>query len=60
MCNKKLNPIVTELFNRGSKPKNYLAFVTQSYSAELQKYWTKFHALFYYENFEQTRTWTNY
>ena len=29
-CNKKLNPIVTELFIRGRKLKIYLVFVAQS------------------------------
>ena len=31
LSNKKLNPIVTELFIRGRKLKIYLAFITQSY-----------------------------
>ena len=33
LSNKKLNPIVTELFIRGGKFKIYLAFITQSYFA---------------------------
>ena len=31
ISNKKLNPIVTELFVRGTKLKSSLVFVTQSY-----------------------------
>ena len=31
IVNKKLNPIVTELFIRGRKLNNSLAFITQSY-----------------------------
>ena len=31
LSNKKLNPIVTELFIRGRKLKIYFAFITQSY-----------------------------
>ena len=31
LSNKKLNPIVTELFIRGRTLKIYLAFITQSY-----------------------------
>ena len=33
LSNKKLNPIVTELFIRGRKLNIYLAFITQSYFA---------------------------
>ena len=31
LCNKKLNPIVIELFIRGRKLNIYLVFITQSY-----------------------------
>ena len=31
LCNKKLNPIVTELFVRGKKLNISLVFITQSY-----------------------------
>ena len=31
LSNKKLNPIVTELFTRGRKQSNSLVFITQSY-----------------------------
>ena len=33
LSNKKLNPIVTELFIRGRKLNIYFAFITQSYFA---------------------------
>ena len=33
LSNKKVNPIVTELFIRGRKLKIYLVFITQSYFA---------------------------
>ena len=33
LSNKKLNPIVTELFIRGRKLNIYLVFITQSYFA---------------------------
>ena len=33
LCNKKLNPIVTELFNRGRKLSIFLVFMKQSYFA---------------------------
>ena len=33
LCNKKLNPIVTELFIKGRKINISLAFITQSYFA---------------------------
>ena len=33
LSNKKLNPIVTELFIRGRKSKVYLVFITQAYFA---------------------------
>ena len=33
VSNKKLNPIVTELFIRGTKLNIYLVFITQSYFA---------------------------
>ena len=34
LSNKKLNPIVTELFIRGRKLNNSLVFITQSYFAD--------------------------
>ena len=33
LCNKKLNPIVTELFMKGRKLNISLVFITQSYFA---------------------------
>ena len=33
LINKKLNPIITELFIRGRKPNISVAFITQSYFA---------------------------
>ena len=43
--NKKLNPVVTELFVRVRKLNISIAFITQSYFKV-----TKFYTLFYYEN----------
>ena len=57
---KKLNLIVTELFIRGKKLNISLVFNTQSYLAAPEKCYTKFYALFYYENSKQTRTSTNF
>ena len=56
LSNKKLNPIVTELFIRGRKLNISLVFITQCCS---QKYQTKFYALFYRENSKQKRTSTS-
>ena len=47
LSNKKLNPIVTELFIRDRKLNISLAFITQSSFAAPKKYWTKFYGLFY-------------
>ena len=33
LCNKKLNPIVSELFIRGRKLNIFLVFITESYFA---------------------------
>ena len=49
LSNKKLNPIVTELFIRGRKLNIYLAFITQSYFAVILY---SNYALFDYENFK--------
>ena len=38
LSNKNLNPIVTELFNRGTKLKTSLVFITQSYFAVPNKF----------------------
>ena len=48
LSNKKLNPIVPELFIRSRKLNISLIFITQSYFAV--KYQTKFNTLFCYEN----------
>ena len=53
--NKKLNPIVNELFITGRKLCISLVFKTKSYFAIPKKYYTKFYTLFYYENFKQSR-----
>ena len=49
LSNKKLNPIVTELFIRGRKLDISLVFIKQSYFA-VRRIITLNHALFYYEN----------
>ena len=58
--NKKLNPIVTELFIRGRK----ITFLPCFYYTVLfgcsQKYQTKFNSLFCYENSIQKRTSRNW
>ena len=56
--NKKLNPTVTKLFIRGRKINISLVFITQS-CFTVQKNWTKFYTLCYYENSRQTRTSAN-
>ena len=60
LSNKKLNLVVTELFIRCRKLKISLVFITQSCFAVAKKYYTKFYALFYYENSKQTRASTNF
>ena len=57
--NKKLNPIVTELFIRGRELNVSFVFITQSYFAVPKKYQTRLYALSYYENSKQTRISTN-
>ena len=59
LSNKKFIAIATELFIRGRKLNISLAIITQSYFAVPKIYYTKFYALFYYENSKQTRTLTN-
>ena len=58
--NKKLNPIVTELFIRGRK----ITFLPCFYYTVLfgcsKKYQTKFNSLFCYENSIQKRTSRNW
>ena len=59
--NKKLNPIVTELFVRGRKLNISLFFITQSYFAVPKYIRLKILdiKLFFYENSKQGRTSTN-
>ena len=52
--NKKLNPIVTELFIRGRKTKHF-----SCYYYKILFSCAKFYALFYYKNSKQKRTSTN-
>ena len=59
LSNKKFDSLVTKLL-RGRKLNICLAFMTQSYFAVPKKYSTKFYALFYFENFKETRTSTNH
>ena len=51
-CNKKLNPIETELFFRCRKLNISLLIITQSYFAVPN-------TLFWYQNFKQKKTSTN-
>ena len=51
LSNKKLNPIVTELFIRGRKLNISLVFFTQSYFAVLKGIRLN-STLFYYHNFK--------
>ena len=59
VSNKKLNPIVAELFIRGRKLNISLVCFTQSYFAVPKRYQTKFNTLFRYQNFKQKRTSSN-
>ena len=52
--NKKLIPVVTELFIRGRKRNISIVFITQSYFKV-----PKFYTLFYHENSKQKRTSAN-
>ena len=59
VSNKKLNPIVAELFIRGRKLNISPVCFTQSYFAVPERYQTKFNTLFRYQNFKQKRTSSN-
>ena len=59
LSNKKLNPIVTELFIRDRKLNISLFFITKSYFAVPKKYQTRFFALFYCGDSRETRTSKN-
>ena len=62
LSNKKINPIVTELFLRyfywGRKLNISLVFIKQSYFVVPKD--IKLYTLFYYENFKHKRTSTNW
>ena len=57
--NKKLNPIVSELFIRGRKLNIGLVFVTQSYSSVVKNITLNFTHFFYFENSRQMRILIN-
>ena len=52
-------PIVTELFIRGRKLNISLVFFQKILFCCAKKHWSKFCALFHYENYKQIRTSTN-
>ena len=54
LSNRKLNPVVTELFIGERKLKISIFSITQSYSAVPKKSQTKIYTLFYYESSKQT------
>ena len=58
LSNKILNPVVTELFIRGTKLNIFLVFITQSYFAVTKNIGLN-STLFYYENSKQRRASTN-
>ena len=58
LSNKKLNPILPELFIRRIKHFSCFYYTILFYCTK--KYWAKFYMLFYYENSKQTRTSTNW
>ena len=58
LSNKILNPVVTELFIRGTKLNIFLVFITQSYFAVPKNIGLN-STLFYYENSKQRRASTN-
>ena len=55
--NKKLNPVVTELFIRGRKLNVSIIFITQSYFKVPKD--VRFYTFFYYEDSKQNRTSAN-
>ena len=59
LSNKKLNPIVTELFTR-KKIKYFSCFYCTMLFCRSKKYQTKFNTFFCYENPKQKRTSTNW
>ena len=59
ISNKKLNPVVTELFIRGSKLNIPIAFITQLYFKVPKDVTLNSTHFFYHENCKQKRTSTN-
>ena len=59
LSNRKLNPIVTELFIRGRKLNIYFVFIRKSYFAVPKNIRLNSNSLFYHENPKQMRTSTN-
>ena len=59
LSNKKLNPILTELFIRGRKLNISLVFITQFYFAVPKNIRLNSTHYFFYENSKQKRTSTN-
>ena len=59
LSNEKLKMIVTELFIIGRKPNLSLVFYHLILFCSTKNYETKFNALFYYEDFKQTRASKN-
>ena len=59
LSNKKLNPIVTEIFIRRRKLNMSFVFITQSYFTVPKNIRLKFNTLFGYDNSKQKRTSTN-
>ena len=57
--NKKLNPIVTDLFIRSRKIKKFSCFYYIIIFCYTKKYQTKLHTPFYYKNYKQARALTN-
>ena len=58
LCNKKLDPAVTELFFRGRKLEVFLVFITITFCCS-KRYLTKFSTLLCHENSKQKRALTN-
>ena len=59
LSNKKLNPVLIELFTRDRKLKFSVVVITKYYFAVPTKHQTKFCTRFYYENSKQKRASTN-
>ena len=59
LSNKKLNPILTELFIRGRKLNISFGFYHTILFCCAKSYWNKLTTLFHYENSKQTKSATN-